>query len=197
MGAGKGQSHRVKTAATNDGAQGEFTNPLQDVSCAVRGSKWSAWMRTTKMPNLKICDYYLGNSSLEVNKVPDWKAYNYYSGNNKSKVVKRVPTDKEKEFIVCELFRDAIDNGALNLFKKVNPDDFSFQLDPYNQRNYYSRKTLIVKYAPKGEKSVEGTAIFHDHYFDQGKLSDVGAVLYCISNAIHDAARDWDTSLYK
>ncbi len=132
------------------------------LTCEDNEHKWYAWVKTNKASNVMIRDYYLGR--------------------RKPRAVTSL-TDKEEEFILREIFLDGMDNGALNLSEKVNPNDFSFHLG-----RHCGNEVLTVDYAPKGVQHIfEGIVNFHAYYcLNKGKLGEAEAVLHYMGRAIHD-----------
>ncbi len=133
------------------------------ISCVISEPKWAAWLRAQNAQNVTICDYYLG----------------------KCKATKdNLSAAGVEDFILLELFTDAINNGTLTPPDKVILDSLSLRLDP---DDYYYRE-LVVQYTLKPSQAVVtgATSLRHDDL--NNKLSNAIQILVCISAAIHSAS---------
>ncbi len=143
--------------------------PLQNVTFQDDVLKWRNWIILIGAQNISIAEFYFGVAKLKND---------------------TVLTDKEKEFIIRELFLDAISAGALSFSAKVNPKDFSFQLRRANRMKPHANADLIVEYAPKGAKKVTGVTHFNDYYLEKSSITQASHHIFsCFKGAIWDASR--------
>lgn len=160
MGSGKGQSRRVQMAANKANVN---KNPLEGVSIQHNEEKWMGWVKSLDVENVSIIDFYCGD------------------GRTKNNID---ITDKERAFIIREMFLDAVNIGALSFSPKISPQDFNFW---WQERNG-NIATLVMEYAPKGAESVERQAVFNDLYLKRsrkmGRYLDTNDIFWIFCNRI-------------
>ncbi len=101
--------------------------------------KWRDWVKSRNAQNVNLVDFYLGSirseDSVDI-------------------------TDEEKEFIIRELFCDAVSAGAI--CPSIRPDvkDLSFKLDRSSSLSHDA--CLIIEYVPSGAKGMAGSGVWGD-----------------------------------
>lgn len=162
MGAGKGKNRRVSTTTA--------AKPLNKVVTSVteNRSNLQNWLRSEGIQNVGVLDYYLVQ--------------------RKSDAV----SDKEKDFLLKELFLDAVNADALMINGgNVDPNDFYFTVKKDGQgSSYYSYLDVSVEYRPRGAAvKGRGNARMSSYYLEGNrKLSSMKEVLYYLRAAVQNAA---------
>lgn len=164
MGVGKGQSRRVNKAVTAASRakvdKNFFTGIVYD------GHKWDRWIKALDAQGVDITSFYFGDTT-----------------------TKTTPSlaDEEREFILNEVFRDAVDNGAINLPAQIDVKGFSFKIkrdDPVSQYAF-----LIVEYAPPGAKKKRKGSTGWVNYLLDREIATAYTLFSDFDKAIRDAAR--------
>ena len=119
-------------------------NLLLDNELVYDKERWGEWLRKTGISNLAIEDYYLKPS-------------------RQNKIGFRLYTDSEREFVLKELFSDAVACGALRFKDPVDAKDFRLRVDD----EHWIADILIIEYAPNGEVLATKEAPFgpYEHRF--------------------------------
>ena len=164
MDAGRGQQ-RVKATvgSSSSGANLKSVGTLNGVEITYSWAEWLDWLQAENIGHIKLLSYYLGNERMHRNKEL---------------------LDEEKEFVLRELFIDAVDADAINFSKKVDSKDFSFKLP-------VSPSSLIIKYTPGGgEKFEERIAYFPFHLLMSNDALDSTYHMCYILYFLHKVARN-------
>ncbi len=130
--------------------------------------KWHDWRKLMGAQDVSIMDFYFGRAKSK--DLPDME--------------NEFLRDKENEFLLKEIFLDAIDIGAISFSAEVRPKDFSFKL----KRNAYGVGFLTMEYAPKGVIPATGvTSFFDDYLASSRKIGAIYDVFRCFRYAMWDA----------
>lgn len=167
MGVDRRQSHRTQKVAVATAKTSVNKNPLQGVTIKPDIRQWYEWIFSMDAHNVSITRFYLGSNKL-----------------------KGSPglTDGDKEFILRELFLDAIDNGAISFTPKLNPKDFSFKLIGSSKIKSYIGPVMAMEYAAPGIKKVKGDAPFPNYYLaNDRKMAEVANIFRSFKDGIRAA----------
>ncbi len=159
MGVGKGQSRRAQKAVVTGGKTGADPNPLNKVYFRPKRHEWFKWIKSLNAQNIDIIPFYFGRDKAKMS--PDL-------------------TDEEREFIIREIFLDALSVDVVKLPDGMDPNDFSFKLQRDNPSSHYAN--LAVEYAPPGAKKFTGLTLWRDHRL-QRKVSTAYSIFYDFNRA--------------
>ena len=165
MGVGKGQQRRVRASTVSSnvnvkvsGNVMKVVDSLDDTKITYSLAPWHDWLKEKGIDRVKLLSYYLGNERVKEDKEL---------------------TTREKAFVLREVFIDAVNAGAIQLPKKMDPKDFHFE--------FMFANDLTVKYAPGGNKKFkEKTAYFPSNRIHNHPLNDtyyLDDLLYELSSA--------------
>ena len=150
MGAGRGQ-RRAKTYMSGNVVSLGVVSSLKGIRITYDWDEWCDWLSAASLDRVKLLSYYLGNERMSTNKVV---------------------TNKEKEFIIRELFMDAVDVDAIQLPKKMDSKNFSFKIG-HTASSSPLHNHLLVEYTPGGnEKPKKKTTCFPAGRIQNHALSD-------------------------
>lgn len=161
MGAGKGKIKRVRSLSTP-------SSSLKNNEVSRQDGKLLDWISQLGIRNTTIGDYYLGIGRAKQNRAMD---------------------EMEKEFVLQELFRDAIDCEAIHFKNPVNPDDFQIKMrkTPGKPR----LQEIHIEYAPQGKTLASGAANFYVWCISPTrKMSSLRDPLYYLWYALQNVIRN-------
>lgn len=159
MGAGRGNTQRIRSAQTPPTSI-EKAIEACDVFCAP--TTWDKWVRSMNLNKVLLWNYYLSQAPQG-----------------------RKLSDQEKAFIITEIFRDAVDNKAIELTENLDLEKFHFGAHSRG-RSYVD---MSVEYIENGKSVAKGKARAYTWEFAalkkmSGTTSLLKEVWHCVSNLV-------------